>query len=1847
ELTTDNNGGENFTGTTFDDEAGIPITAGDNPYTGRFQPEQTLSFFDGEDPNGVWTLEINDDAGLDSGTLLNWTLSITTNVLDTVTAGLTSAMAAIPVVTQEQYFIRVVSANDQEAVYDLEIENFAAPAPAFIDLAAASDTGMMDNDNVTSDTTPTFFIQADLIDFSNMGIDLLNQSTIDPNNNGDASDATAPGAGVYVTLVNLANGSAVEGFANAVGTSGFLWSFTPTTPLSSGDYFVSGAVQIVDGQTPNATDRTQLGDPLTITIDTQGPEVHVGSLPDMLAASDSGMFDDDNVTNKMSPAFQGTTDPNSKVRIYAQRNDTAALLDQQQTTSNTRRSFDSRSYGQTFIPSTSGLLDRVDVRLGNSAVGAVDVTMEIFETAGGFPVGPALATTVVSGADIPTFSSNVTFDFGEEAFLDAGTQYAFVVTPSEPGINLFYGIFDPYAGGTFIDSPDGAAPWSSVGDSDLAFNTYMREPGPNELVGQSVATSQGDWEITSEPLVDGKYTIYAEYEDLAGNITVVGLPNPNHPVPVNQNEGHENGEEVETLMIVIDTEAPNTPYLDLIAGSDTGRSDEDNITNDETPTFTMTSEDPNVALAELLGFTDNLKFRVYDRFENTPEFLIYDSTQDTMVDDVLTPGDMFTAQTLITETFASQFVTLNPTGNAAVGTNGMLNDGVHNLKLEVEDRAGNTSDDFLLTVVIDTEAPNVTIQNIDQAATDTGVQGSPETFNDNITSDTATGFVGRAEADAIVRLYVDAIDNNSIDNQSQFSLTVAQPFDGNDAFPNGQWNTAFLRDLNNPNAPDNFPLDGLREVGVTAQDVAGNVSEAEFLDIFIDTQGPQIDSVHVISDGWVENNFNLFGLKGPNGEQQGPTPLVDGLSIEVQDMPERVAQFLYDALQENGQGNPVENIGNYQVVGDHVGIVAIDSVLFNPNPPVAGQSATGRIMINFMEPLADDRYTLTISDHLMDPAGNRLDGESNANEPNGDPEFPSGDGIPGGDFVARFTVDTRPEIGSFIPEGINIDINGNFVWDPATGEIGDDATNDDLTFTLPVANPDGTIGLGGYTVHDLLFAGKFAPGESLIIGDDAVFIIDVSGSTRNSFGGDPVGDQNNDGAMNQIIDAEIAAFKAFNQDLIDRGLGNTAQVGIVAFDSSAMSLDMDPVAAGVQLTTTPLADANNNGMRDVDEVLMTLDSGGSTNYAAALSEASNTVTAIGQPNVNVIFLSDGRPNTGGPHADEVATLLGQNTNLRAFGVGPGVQLSQLQIIDPMAVNFSNTNELLGIFGGGGIVGLDDINGFDQLAAYGNSQELGDQYRWIIDTNSDGVVNPADGDIITIQPLLAEINVAGAIPIAANFSMIPQNGGEEEGAVEALGANGRQHDDLRPDVIGLYNLGVWAFDTNQNYVIDPGDTFASGDLFGQPIVGDFDGNGVDDLGVFNADQFFFDLSFDPQTDNTATIDDSLLWGFPGVLDRPVAADMNQDGIDDIGLWVPRANAQNPEAAAEWYFLISQRPEDANIMGTLFALDHPFEPDPFGNDLYAEFGNELAAPIVGNFDPPVADASDQQPAPNANTGPTPVEREAIQLDHDFELRVGNEYLDWGGINEKWIQGADGTWYFITPNGDFHLWHGRVVTNSTRLTTLSADYYDDLSLLGEAADQYLAAYPDQADQLLAVQWDQMYALDAGSEYLNWGGWHEKWILGSNSNWFFITPNGDFYQWHGGDIGNSTHLGALDGEHYDDLSLLHQAHEAYLQLIPPPIIPQLDPATLAGSLGLIDNPNYHYDWGGWKEKWIQGAYGAWYFILDTGELYRWHGGGIGNSSLLGTLDTIYYDNLELLFATSATTAVDAAFVALEDEWL
>jgi hypothetical protein len=99
-LTTDNGGTALgiFNGTLWDDKADpgnqVPFSANtfaasnlvtDTVFTSgtlkpTLVPEEALGAFQGENPNGTWTLRSSDDSSGSTGTLSSWTLEITTTV---------------------------------------------------------------------------------------------------------------------------------------------------------------------------------------------------------------------------------------------------------------------------------------------------------------------------------------------------------------------------------------------------------------------------------------------------------------------------------------------------------------------------------------------------------------------------------------------------------------------------------------------------------------------------------------------------------------------------------------------------------------------------------------------------------------------------------------------------------------------------------------------------------------------------------------------------------------------------------------------------------------------------------------------------------------------------------------------------------------------------------------------------------------------------------------------------------------------------------------------------------------------------------------------------------------------------------------------------------------------------------------------------------------------------------------------------------------------------------------------------------------------------------------------------------------------------------------------------------------------------------------------------------------------------------------------------------------------------------------------------------------------------------------------------------------------------------------
>jgi subtilisin-like proprotein convertase family protein len=82
-----NNSGQNYCNTTLDDESSGGsiqlITPAGAPYSGSFKPNSPLSAFDGQSPNGTWTLTVTDRGIADTGNVRAFSLIITPSACST------------------------------------------------------------------------------------------------------------------------------------------------------------------------------------------------------------------------------------------------------------------------------------------------------------------------------------------------------------------------------------------------------------------------------------------------------------------------------------------------------------------------------------------------------------------------------------------------------------------------------------------------------------------------------------------------------------------------------------------------------------------------------------------------------------------------------------------------------------------------------------------------------------------------------------------------------------------------------------------------------------------------------------------------------------------------------------------------------------------------------------------------------------------------------------------------------------------------------------------------------------------------------------------------------------------------------------------------------------------------------------------------------------------------------------------------------------------------------------------------------------------------------------------------------------------------------------------------------------------------------------------------------------------------------------------------------------------------------------------------------------------------------------------------------------------------------------
>ncbi|MFT5215315.1 MAG: subtilisin-like proprotein convertase family protein [Glaciecola sp.] len=116
-------GGDNYTNTVFDDDAGSSIASGSAPFAGSFTPDGDLNDLNGLSSVGDWKLIITDRAAGNGGALLDWTLQLCASTSLSVNDYLVDADAfEIIYKGNDQYLVKLSTTSINERL-ELTVKN--------------------------------------------------------------------------------------------------------------------------------------------------------------------------------------------------------------------------------------------------------------------------------------------------------------------------------------------------------------------------------------------------------------------------------------------------------------------------------------------------------------------------------------------------------------------------------------------------------------------------------------------------------------------------------------------------------------------------------------------------------------------------------------------------------------------------------------------------------------------------------------------------------------------------------------------------------------------------------------------------------------------------------------------------------------------------------------------------------------------------------------------------------------------------------------------------------------------------------------------------------------------------------------------------------------------------------------------------------------------------------------------------------------------------------------------------------------------------------------------------------------------------------------------------------------------------------------------------------------------------------------------------------------------------------------------------------------------------------------------------------------------------------------------
>ena len=413
------------------------------------------------------------------------------------------------------------------------------------------------------------------------------------------SHPTFTGTAEPGSTITLFDGTTQVG--TGIATANGDW-FATTSTLADGIHSITAKATDVAGNVSAASGA------LSVTIDTT---IASPSVPDLIAASDTGVSSTDNITTLTTPTFTGTAEAGSTVTLF----DGTTVIGTRRR--HGREVDHHRPAPRGCEPTASPPRRRMLAGNLSAASGALSVTIDTTIAA---PSVPDLVATSDKGASNTDNITNVTrpvFTGTAEAgstvtLLDGTTvigtgkatiagQWTITASTLAAGTHSITATSVDAAGNPSVASaslsvsidttvpatpsaPDlAAASDTGVSDTDNLTNvtrptfTGTAEAGSTvtlyngaNAVGTGVATAAGDWSITTtSTLSNAIHSMTTKATDVAGNVSAASA----------------------ALSITVDAKAPARPQaLDLITASDTGVSSTDNITSVTTPTFTGTAE---------------------------------------------------------------------------------------------------------------------------------------------------------------------------------------------------------------------------------------------------------------------------------------------------------------------------------------------------------------------------------------------------------------------------------------------------------------------------------------------------------------------------------------------------------------------------------------------------------------------------------------------------------------------------------------------------------------------------------------------------------------------------------------------------------------------------------------------------------------------------------------------------------------------------------------------------------------------------------------------------------------------------------------------------------------------------------------------------------------------------------------------------------------------------------------------------------------------------------------------------------------------------------------------------------